>query len=364
MTPGTPRRTLDILQVITDGDRRGAQVFATELGGALTALGHRVRTVALAPGHTGLLDVEVLGRRRRGLRALRRLRRAMATVDVTVAHGSATLLACSIAGLGPGRPFVYRQISDPLFWAGDTWRRARVRLLYRAPARVVALSPTTSRVLVERFGVSAQIISVIPNAVDEHRFRAASETGRRSARLSLGVLPDAPVVAYVGALTEEKGVADLFAAAEGTGWQLLVAGTGPLEVVLRERYGDPSSATFVGPVLRPQAIYEAADVVVLPSRSDMHPAVILEAGLVGRPVVTTTVGAIPDLVEDGVTGHLVEAGNVPALRRAIDELLGGSQRDAMGAAARHRVLVRFSLTGAARSWEDVLTQVAGRRIAR
>jgi glycosyltransferase involved in cell wall biosynthesis len=354
MTVEPARPPLDVLQVITDADRRGAQVFATELGDALAGMGHHVRTVALAPGSTGGLDVEVLGQRRRGPRTLWRLRQAMATVDVTIAHGSATLMACGVAGLGPGRPFVYRQISDPLYWAGTPLRRARVRALYRSPARVVALSEITARVLVERFGVAEDTLAVIPNAVDERRLRPATEAGRRTARRSLGIPEAASVVAYVGALATEKGVEDLFEAARGAGWRLLLAGHGPLEGKLREQL-DPQ-AVFLGAVPEPQIVYEAADVVVLPSRGgDTHPAVILEAGLVGRPVVTTTVGAIPDLVEDGVTGVLIEPEDPVRLRRAVDELLDGSVRDDMGAAARRRALARFSLARVARSWEVTLS---------
>ena len=118
-----------ILQAISDTDRRGAQMFAVYLGDALAELGHAVSTVALATGTMPeTLDLPVLDGNAIDRRALRALRRQMAESDVTIAHGSSTLPACAIAGLGPGRPFVYRQISDPEVWSATPLRRLRSRL--------------------------------------------------------------------------------------------------------------------------------------------------------------------------------------------------------------------------------------------
>src|SRR5262245_36518288 len=108
---------LKVLQVVTDTDRRGAQVFATDLHRALLDLGDEVETVALAPGAVGGLDLPVVGPTRRSLRTIRAVRERGADADVVVAHGSTTLPVCAIATLGSGTRFVYRQISDLRFWA-------------------------------------------------------------------------------------------------------------------------------------------------------------------------------------------------------------------------------------------------------
>ena len=86
------------------------------------------------------LDCPVLASHSIDRRALLALRRQMAESDVTIAHGSSTLPACAIAGLGPGRPFVYRQISDPEVWAATPMRRLRSRLALSRSTHVVALS--------------------------------------------------------------------------------------------------------------------------------------------------------------------------------------------------------------------------------
>src|SRR4051812_19831576 len=120
---------MNVLQVVTDPNRRGAQVFAYDLGLALSARRHRVATVALGGGTVAGagLDVEVLGNGVRDLATLRALRARMSEMDITIAHGSSTGPACAIAGGGRRRAFVYRQVSDSRFWAPTRSRRLRVR---------------------------------------------------------------------------------------------------------------------------------------------------------------------------------------------------------------------------------------------
>src|SRR5256885_421281 len=140
-------RTRSVLQVVTDTDRRGAQIFASDLEAALRNQGRKVTTVALAPGHAGGIDVPVLGPAPRRLVTLRTLRRAICHADVVIAHGSTTLPACAIASAGTGTPFVYRQISDSLFWADTRVKRLRVRAGLSRATRVVALWDGSAEVL-------------------------------------------------------------------------------------------------------------------------------------------------------------------------------------------------------------------------
>ena len=143
-----------ILQVITDRNRRGAQVFAVDLAEALTARGQLVRTVALERGPSDEpLDVPHLGASRLALTTLRALRSEIASAEVVVGHGSTTLVACGLAATGTGVPFVYRQISDSLFWAPTALRRLRVRAAMTRATAVVALWPGAAATLESRFGV-------------------------------------------------------------------------------------------------------------------------------------------------------------------------------------------------------------------
>ncbi|MGI9119623.1 MAG: glycosyltransferase, partial [Acidimicrobiales bacterium] len=103
-----------VLGVVVSTQRRGAEVFATDLAAALEARGLGVRTVALAPGADGArLDLPTLGRSRSGPRALQALRAQSRRYEVVVAHGSHTLPACALSLIGGRTPFVYRNIGDP-----------------------------------------------------------------------------------------------------------------------------------------------------------------------------------------------------------------------------------------------------------
>ena len=137
-----------VLQVVTDNDRRGAQVFACELQRALAEPGWQIETVALAPGRVGGLDIPTLGRSRHSLGTIRALRRKSRHADVVVAHGSTTLPVTALATFGLSCPFVYRQISDSLYWAPTRGHRARVRVGLMRAASVVALWDGAARTLI------------------------------------------------------------------------------------------------------------------------------------------------------------------------------------------------------------------------
>jgi glycosyltransferase involved in cell wall biosynthesis len=348
-----------VLHVLTDDRRRGAQVFGWSLAQRLDELGLRSTTVALTGDSSEGLPVRGLGSRPRGARTIRTLRRLMSDADITVAHGSSTLQACAMAGIGPGRPFVYRQISDPVYWSRGALRRARTHAFYRFPHHVVSLSERTAAVLGDRFGVPRHRITVIPNAADDRAPRPARCDARRDARARFGVPDTATVLAYVGALTEEKGVFDLVDAVDRD-HIVLVAGEGPAAVELGRRAARRGlDARLLGPVADPAPIYLACDVLVLPSWSEQQPGVLLEAALVGTPAVATDVGLVRELLADGEAGCLVPARDPAALRAGIEEALAdrpGLRR--LGEAARRHVEAHYSLTAVAPRWAELLRRLA------
>jgi len=349
-----------VLHVVSDTDRRGAQVFATDLDAALRHLGHHGRAVALVPGRVGGLDLPVLGSRWPALGTLRALRDAMADADVTVAHGSSTGPACAVAG--PGRPFVYRQISDSRFWAPTLPKRWRVRIVLARARRVVALSEFNRAELIDWIGVRPDRIVVVPNGVSASRFLPASGPARAAARKSLGLDPDAPVIACTNALVPEKGTdAVIRAVATIPEAVLVVAGDGPERDAL-ERLADavaPGRVRFLGSVDDATTLYHATDIVVLASRGgDAMPASLIEAGLCGLPVVSTEVGAIPEVVVDGVTGFVCPPGDDAAITTRLASLVAEpGDRARMGTSARSHCLARYEIGVVAARWADVLSTV-------
>src|SRR5688572_19129928 len=104
-----------VLHVISSNARRGAEVFAVELSDSLE---HELdsRVVALQrQGEGPVLDVQTLGANWRSPGTLRRLRQLIRASSVVVAHGSVTLPATAIAGLGLRTPIIYKNIGDPWF---------------------------------------------------------------------------------------------------------------------------------------------------------------------------------------------------------------------------------------------------------
>jgi glycosyltransferase involved in cell wall biosynthesis len=353
-----------ILQVITDTDRRGAQVFATDLHDALVRRGRHVRTVALAPGRTGGLDVPVLGPSRRHPKTIAALRHEAVESSVVAAHGSTTLPMCALVRATTRTPFVYRQISESMFWASSPLRRGRVRAALALASRVVALWSGSAETLRDRLGVPTRKVRVIPNGVPTDRFPPVDRSRTKPARIELGLDPGSPVILSIGALVPEKGV-DLAvrAAARLDHAQLLVAGDGPERSMLESLARDLASdrVTFVGSVADPRPCFEAADAIVLPSRGgDSMPAVLIEAGFMGVPAVATPVEGIIEILDRGNAGELVPQDDVEALATALGRVLTDRDHAArLAEAARAHSRAEYDIDVVAAKWEAVLDEAGG-----
>jgi glycosyltransferase involved in cell wall biosynthesis len=355
MTASSP---FDVLSVVSTTDRRGAEVFAVDLAAALAAHGARVRTVALSAGTNDDLGVQTLGARRFGPRTLRALRAAARQAEVVVAHGSSTLPACALALRGARVPFVYRNIGVPADWSGSRAQRTRVSASLRTAAAVVALTGAARATLVVDYGVEPERCHIVPTGVDADRFVPPALSERTDARRQLGLPPGAAVVALVGALSAEKEPVLAVDAVTGCpGVHLLVAGEGPMRESAEEHAlaVAPGRVHFVGALPDARLAYWAADAVVSTSRTEGLPAVLIEAGLCGVPVVATDVGYVGDVVVDGETGRLCAGGDVAAVTAALREVL--ERPGGLGPAARRHCRERFALDQVADAWARILRAV-------
>jgi glycosyltransferase involved in cell wall biosynthesis len=140
---------------------------------------------------------------------------------------------------------------------------------------------------------------------------------------------------------------------------LLIAGDGsqrlPLERTLAQLELCRNKVVFLGLRKDTAKLMTASDAVVLPSRMEGLPVVLLEAASSGLPVVATDVGGSSDAVRDGDTGYLVPPDDPDALARAMVCIARapGSERSAMGRRGRQLVEERFSLDKVADGWEEV-----------
>jgi glycosyltransferase involved in cell wall biosynthesis len=348
---------ISVLQVVTSTDRRGAETFAVDLGNALADRGLTIETVALAPGSSGGLDLPTLGSSTLGPPTLRALRRRARSFDVVIAHGSTTLPACALGLAGAGTPFVYRNIGDPTHWSSDPFRRWRTAAFLSRAIRVIALGTEAAKTLHEHYRIGRDRLVMIPTGVSAERFQPATTAARHGSRARSGISHDATVAAMVGALSEEKGAEEAlhaFAASPAID-VLLIAGDGPdrprLEALAHALA--PGRIRFLGSV-DPRPVYAASDLVLLASHTEGLPAVLIEAGLCGLPVVATDVGYVREIVVDGVTGIVVPPRDRESMRRALAEAL---ELPDVARAARERCVERFELASVATQWCDALEAI-------
>jgi glycosyltransferase involved in cell wall biosynthesis len=347
----------------------GVPVFAAWLLENAAKTGARYCPFALEPPaagrSSGQLTAASLATQARNLRRfLVWLRGAPRLVHICVA-GNPTGLARDLMLLALLRASGRRAIAH-VHHAADLERarrsliyRVALRLVGRLSAETVALAPTAAAWLASA-GVRAQVVSS-PVRIE----RGGPRPSRRDARLQ---------VAFVGGLSEAKGCFDLAAAtaaARSSGADVRVTYAGeerrPGESVLLQRecarLGIGDVVKFLGhlPVAELRRLYLDVDAVCLPSYREGLPLVVLEAMAMGLPVIASSVGAVPDVVVDGVTGLLVRPGDVEALRSALCTLAADPGRAAaLGEAGRTRVAESDSVTAIAGRWREVYREVASR----
>lgn len=352
--PGGPR----VLHLIHTTDRRGAEIFGCDLAAGLARRGLPGTTLALRPGRGAhLLPVEALGRWGRTPLTLSRLDRRARGHDVVVGHGASTLLAGSVATLGRRTPFVYRLIGDPRFWVQVPLRRARTTAPLRRAAAVVALWSQAATDVIDMHGLDPSRVHVIANGRDSEHFVPPTAAQRRRARHQLGLPTDGPVVGYLGSLSWEKQPRlALEVARLRPAMTLVMAGDGPLR-------GDvEADAAAIGPrivvlgsVADPRTVIWALDALLLTSRTEGMPGVVIEAGLCGVPAVAPDVGGTGDLVSSA-TGHLLDpASPAEAYAAALDEVLGDAGR--RGDRARRLCLSDYTLDTSVRRWSALLADL-------
>lgn len=168
-------------------------------------------------------------------------------------------------------------------------------------------------------------------------------------------VPQTPRLVCVGRLCEQKGQLLLLDAVRllrdrGRHLQLVLAGDGEMRAELEafiERHDLSSSVSITGWISSNRVRQEllAARALVLASFAEGLPVVIMEAMALGRPVLTTSIAGIPELVRHGVDGWLVPAGDVQALVDQIEVVLSApaEQLQLMGASARARAIKRHAI---------------------
>lgn len=343
-------RCVKVAFVINDLRRAGAQTQLVLLARGLDRARYDVSIVILKThndfeSELRSAGVPVIALRRRSafdLLVVYRLFRLLASLQPDIAHSFLsfanllTVLAARWAGI---RTVIVSQRSSYESTLNPFWRHV-ARWAHRRASHVI-VNPRAATLEEIAAGFPAERISYIPNGV------AVPEVPPAVDRAALG-LPPGPLVACVAQFSPEKGHKDLVEAWVRVrqaipGAVLALVGDGPLRAEVEDkahRMGLRDSVSCLG-FKHPVAPYLAADVVVLPSRTEGMPNALLEAMALGKPIVATAVGGVAELVEHGDSGWLGDPGDAAALASGLCALLSdrGLARS-WGAAARERSRLR------------------------
>lgn len=233
------------------------------------------------------------------------------------------------------------------------WYRPWYELLAKSP-RVHFLNNSTAGAAdyADWLGFSASRFTVIRNAVDANAYQTASREAVDAFRAELGLSPGAPLVAGIFRLSDEKRPL-LFVEvlkrllAEVPGARVVHTGMGPREDVFRQaldKAGLSGRVTLLGRREDIPTLLGATTALLLTSRFEGTPNVLLEAQLCGCPVVTTRAGGAPDCLLPGRTGFLHESDDVQGMADSLALLCRDApQRQAMGRQAARFVREHFSI---------------------
>lgn len=214
------------------------------------------------------------------------------------------------------------------------------------------LAPTSKLAVLGKGSSNGLNLDRFPETVDRE------STGKL--RNELQIPADAPVIGFVGRFTRDKGIAKLLEAFDYVVQKLprarlLLVGDfeagDPLSEQLVKRIGTDPRIVTTGYVGETAPYYRLMDVMAFPSYREGFPNAVLEAAACCVPVVGFRVTGVMDAVEDGVTGRLVDFGNVPQFAEALSELLDQTEtRRVMGSAGRARVIRDFQQSAI---WEAI-----------
>lgn len=335
----------------------------------LVKRGHQVRLI-LEPGspiwekanRTGLPVEAVPMRRLRYPSAVMAFRRIICRDQPQILHVNSSRdswIGAFAARLVPGRPKVVRtrHISTPLN------KNLTTRILYRhlVDRVIVTGGELTRRAMVERDGLKPNRVTAFPIGIDLDEFRPAPPS--RDLRMELGLPPEHRLVGLISYLRAYKGHEYFIAAASqilarAKDVTFVIVGEGPEEPAIRARIAElglTRQVKMLGFREDLLNVFRSLDIFVIPSvEGDTIPQVLMQALAVGLPVVSTTVGSIPDVVQDGQTGFVVPPRNSAALADRIQVLLDDPDlRRSLGVRGRALVESRYSLVRMLDRLEDV-----------
>ena len=351
---------MKVLHVVATGQRRGGEIFASDLTRYLKTRGVDQRVLMLRASHLDV-DFGVPTRAAAGdgsrfpvsPAALRALRTVLSgwRPDVIQAHGGEPLKHVVLSGAATDAPVVYRRIgglSLPLK-SSRVRRRLYAELMARA-RRVITVAEALRGETIAQFRLPEERVVTIPNGVDPRRLVASAS--RADVRGAMGVGPGDKLLLSVAALVQEKdpqAYVDTAAMIVERDPQVVyaVAGDGPMRERLERqvaRQGWSARCRFLGRRSDVGDLMGASDALLFAGHwLEGMPGVLIEAAMVGLPVVAFDVAGVSEVVRDGESGTLVPWGEVHGLAEATLRLFADPALATRLAANARRSASRFEI---------------------
>ncbi|GLI18569.1 glycosyl transferase group 1 [Tepidanaerobacter syntrophicus] len=294
---------------------------------------------------------------------IKSLRRIISQEKFDIVHTHASF-AGRIAGKMAGAKVVMTRHSIMGGGAGPV-KRMITRLISRIfTDKIIAISRAVKINLIES-GVPADMITIIYNGIDTTKFECVKGTLRKE----LNITPDTPIIGMVARLVPEKGYEYAINAfyrviKDYPNALLVIIGSGSLEKNLKNmcsELGIESNVIFMGYRQDVENLMADFDLFVLSSVSEGLGLSLLEAMALGKPVVATITGGIPEVIKDGTNGLLVQPGNDVYLAESIVKIL--SDKDLarrLGDEAKKTVVEKFSSKTMIEKTEKVYQEVLQR----
>lgn len=195
------------------------------------------------------------------------------------------------------------------------------KMMTKYDKKVIAVSHFVKQELVKK-GVAEDKIQVVYNGIDLIDHYVFKDQSNRSGKIEL---------AAIGRLSPEKGQLFLLEglkllnedSSNSYDWECLIYGNGPLEQELKQKaidYGLEERVKFLGHVTNIPERLKEIDIVVIPSQNDAFPYIAIESLAMGKAIIGTNVGGIPEIIRDNKTGIIIHYGNPKELSEAIKKL--------------------------------------------
>lgn len=269
-----------------------------------------------------------------------------------------------VAAIMSGVPGIFSTVHSVNRWYTLVHRTIDL-VLSLFSTKIIACTSEVANTLQKKEHIASKRIENIPNGTDLKRFKNVDRLDLES---EFGVADNVVRLAVIGRLHSAKGHLDLLPVMarlkdEGLDFHLLLVGDGELRDKIEnmiEGLGLERFVTMTGYRTDIPNILASIDVVLMPSLWEGLPMALLEGMAMGKAVLASSVGGIPDAIEDGYNGFLFEAGDAETLTEKIRKLLRDKNlRESLGAKAKITVETKYNAVEVSRRYESLYRSVSG-----